>query len=138
LAWSIEHSAGFEDDLRLLRKRFRKVAEDIHDEFKNGPPNGWAIPGFKELLWKARIPSTDLQKGKSHGFRVIYYWDKESPNSCCLGACYFKGDTEDLPIAQVRELFVKVKAVVDRLKAELEKKKKAAEEKPAEDKDPGL
>lgn len=123
MSWTVERSGGFEAWLKPLIKRFRRAGDDIDLAFKTGRPKSDAIPGFYSLLWKGRVASTDLQRGTSGSFRVIYFWDEAAPNYCCLAACYFKGDYENLPLEDVRRLFVTVKARVDRIRAEMAKKK---------------
>jgi mRNA-degrading endonuclease RelE of RelBE toxin-antitoxin system len=117
LGWQVDRCDSYEADLKALLKRFPRAASDIDAAFKDGPPEGaFALPKYKELLWKTRVASSDLNKGKSGGFRVIYYWNRELPNACCLGACYFKGDAEDLPLKEVMRLFTTLRARIARLR----------------------
>ena len=132
MAWTVDRSAGYEDWLKALTKRYKRAGDDIDAAFEQGKPQSDAIPGFGGLLWKARVASTDLGRGKSGSFRVIYYWNEESPNYSCLAACYFKGDYENLPVEEVRKLFVTVKARIDRIRAEAAKEA-AKQSQPAAD-----
>jgi mRNA-degrading endonuclease RelE of RelBE toxin-antitoxin system len=121
--WEIDRDEAFERGLRDFRKRFPHAESDILDEFKDGHPQRTdPLPGYEEKLWKGRVPSSDAKRGKSGGFRVIYYWDKTIPNWCYLCAFYFKGDCATLPAQELSRIFVRVKA---RLRLKDEEKAKA-------------
>lgn len=108
--------------MRKLSKRFPRAEEDVLREFKSGPPQTRVpLPAFQCLLWKARAPSSDLQRGKSGGFRIIYFWDGEMPNFCLLGACYFKGDCEDLAPKEYLRLYGSLRSRLADLKQRHEK-----------------
>lgn len=121
MPWEFERDEAFEKALKDLRKRFPNVEKDVLKAFSSAPPqHTMPLPKFGHKLWKARVASSDLQRGKSGGFRVIYYWDRDSPNWGCIGTCYFKGDMENLPDHELNLLFASVKARVQRF---LEKEK---------------
>lgn len=127
MPWQLEREEAFESSIKALRKRFPNVERDILGEFKNGPPQTSTdpLPAFGRKLWKGRAPASDLNRGKSKGFRIIYYWDQELPNWCCLGIAYFKGDKANLTASELDRLFVSFKAKLDKCKEsvdELEKR----------------
>ncbi|HVY80743.1 MAG TPA: hypothetical protein VG994_07170 [Steroidobacteraceae bacterium] len=111
MPWEFERDEAFEKALRDLKKRFPNVEKDVLAEFESGPPQYTdPLPKFQRKLWKGRAASRDARRGKSGGFRVIYYWDEESPNWACIGTCYFKGDFANLPEHELNRLFISVKA----------------------------
>ena len=113
MPWKIERDDAFERALKELRKRFPNAERDILDAFESGHPSRTdPIPAFEKKLWKGRVGSSDLRRGTSRGFRVIYYWDETFPNLCCLGTFYFKGDCAGVPDAELKRLFVSVEARV--------------------------
>ncbi len=115
MPWEFERDDAFEKALRGLAKRFPNVERDVLKAFESAPPQpSMALPKFHNKLWKGRVASSDLRRGKSGGFRVIYYWEKENPNWCCIGTCYFKGDCENLPDGDLNRLFINVKARMER------------------------
>jgi mRNA-degrading endonuclease RelE of RelBE toxin-antitoxin system len=110
LPWTIERLPAFDKAIGELQKRFPHAEDDILGEFKLGPPKATnALPAYGRKLWKARAGSSDLNRGKSGGFRIIYYWDQELPNHCLLAKAYFKGDQEDLPPAEIVRLYASIK-----------------------------
>jgi mRNA-degrading endonuclease RelE of RelBE toxin-antitoxin system len=128
LPWEIERVEAFEKALKELHKKFPNAERDILDAFKSGhPPRTDALPSYEKKLWKGRVACTDARRSPPNGFRVIYYWDENSPNLCCFGTAYFKGDCEDLPKEEVKKLFVKLQTRFQRL---MEEKNKAAQAPP--------
>ena len=53
------------------------------------------IPGFEDRVWKLRAASTDIRKGKRGGYRLIYYWRRNSPK-LYLVLVYAKVRKEDV------------------------------------------
>jgi mRNA-degrading endonuclease RelE of RelBE toxin-antitoxin system len=127
--WEIERDEAFDKALKSFCKKLPNAGDDVLDAFKDGPPISTdPLPGFQKKLWKGRVKSSDLKKGKSGGLRVIYYWDEALPNWCCIGTVYPKGERENLTAQELDRLFVSFKTKLDRFKifvAEMEAKKKA-------------
>jgi mRNA-degrading endonuclease RelE of RelBE toxin-antitoxin system len=116
LPWTIERLPAFDKAMGELQERFPHAETDILEEFKAGPPQmADPLPAYGRKLWKARAGSKDLKRGKSGGFRIIYYWDKELPNYCVLGTAYFKGDQENLPPNEIVRLYASLKERVGSL-----------------------
>lgn len=116
MPWTIERLPAFDKALGELQKRFPRAEDDILEEFKLGPPRATdPLPTYARKLWKARAGSKDLKRGKSGGFRIIYYWDQELPNYCLLGMAYFKGDQENLPASEIVRLYASLKERVGSL-----------------------
>ena len=66
----------FESEARQLGKRYRRIRLDIQpiiEQLKSGERPGDQIPGMEYLLFKVRVKNSNIQKGKSGGYRVIYY-----------------------------------------------------------------
>lgn len=103
--------------MKSLAKRFPHAERDILAEFQNGPPQFTdALPKYQRLLWKGRAPCTDRNRGKSGGYRVIYYWDQELPNFCLLGTAFCKVDCQDLPPKEYVRLYANLKARLTELR----------------------
>lgn len=116
MPWTVERDEAFVRALKDLSRKFPRAEKDILEEFASGPPQHTdALPSYAHKLWKARVGSTDLNRGRRGGFRVIYYYDAGLPNWCCLGTCYFKGDRETLTAAELTHLFASVKARAERV-----------------------
>ncbi|MEG4075137.1 type II toxin-antitoxin system RelE/ParE family toxin [Microcoleus sp. Pol14C2] len=71
----IELTPRFQRDLRTLAKRYRNIRNDIQpviEQLQAGELPGDRIPGMEYEIFKVRIKNSDIQKGKSAGYRAIY------------------------------------------------------------------
>jgi len=73
---SVILSERFRKDVKQLLKKYRHVREDIQvliDELESGVIPGDQISGAAFPIYKVSVKSTDILRGKSGGYRVIYY-----------------------------------------------------------------
>ncbi len=68
-------SDDFRSRLRTLAKRYRSIRSDLQpllDEIQSGNFPGDRLTKTGSTVFKVRLKNSDLQKGKSGGYRVIY------------------------------------------------------------------
>ncbi|MFM6064966.1 MAG: type II toxin-antitoxin system RelE/ParE family toxin [Microcystis panniformis] len=98
-------SDEFKDRLRTLAKRYRSIRTDLQpliDNLQMGKFVGDHIPGTGDTVFKVRLKNSDIQKGKSSGYRVIY---QLKDNSCVLMLLiYAKSDQTDIPARQIQDI----------------------------------
>ena len=78
---SIYLTSRFKKDLSKLAKRFRSIRQDLApliDQLQGGETPGDLISGVKYQIFKVRLKNSDIQKGKSAGYRFLYYVKKET------------------------------------------------------------
>jgi mRNA-degrading endonuclease RelE of RelBE toxin-antitoxin system len=66
----------FRKDLKNLAKRYRSIRKDLQpliEELQSGNTPGDRLEGLSYQVFKVRLKNSDIQKGKSAGYRVIYY-----------------------------------------------------------------
>ena len=73
----IRFADEFENSLYPLSKRYRNIRKDIEivlEQIQSGNFIGDRIAGLGEdyLVIKVRVKNSNIQKGKSAGYRVIY------------------------------------------------------------------
>ncbi len=98
-------SDDFKTRLRTLNKRYRSIRSDLQpllDELLSGNFIGDQIPGTGYTVFKVRVKNSDIQKGKSGGYRVIY--QLRSDTCVLLVSIYSKSDQNDIPANQIREI----------------------------------
>lgn len=98
----------FDSDLEELKKKFPNAEGDVRkalDEARDGRNRLYPIPLYRGLV-KIRAGSTDQNKGKSGGFRVVYF---NGTKGKCLVAVYAKSQCEDLPRAELNRLLKKAR-----------------------------
>jgi mRNA-degrading endonuclease RelE of RelBE toxin-antitoxin system len=87
----------FQRDLRELAKRYRSIRSDVQpliDQLQAGEIPGDRIAGIKYQVFKVRIKNSNIQKGKSGGYRVIYYL--KNAQGIILTTIYSKSDLTDV------------------------------------------
>ena len=101
-----EVKQSFVKSLKKLENKYRHIKNDLRPilmELEQNPTAGVAIPGFANLIWKIRVNSSDMKRGKSGGFRLIYAL-KEREKLIVLLLLYAKSDQEDVTVAQIKKL----------------------------------
>jgi mRNA-degrading endonuclease RelE of RelBE toxin-antitoxin system len=93
----IDLSPRFKRDLRDLAKRYRQIRSDLQpliEQLQAGELPGDRIAGIKYIVFKVRIRNSGNQKGKSGGYRVIYYF--KAVDKIILATIYAKSDLADV------------------------------------------
>ena len=94
----------FKRDIRELVKRYRSIRSDIQpliEQLQAGELPGDRIAGVKYQIFKVRLKNSNLQKGKSGGYRVIYYVKTEQ--EVILATIYSKSDISDVSNEVIEE-----------------------------------
>src|SRR5436309_15740925 len=71
----------FQRKLRQLAKKYRHIKSDLQpilDQLASGSKPGDQVPGVRYEVFKVRAKNSDASKGKSDGYRLIYYVKSES------------------------------------------------------------
>ncbi len=105
----VEFTAEFELNLRLLAKKYRHIRSDVEPvllDLGAGKSPGDGIRGLGQVLYKVRVQNSDIQKGKSSGYRVIY-WVK-SPALIILVTIYSKTEQSDVSPSVLRRIMGQV------------------------------
>ncbi|MDB9458145.1 type II toxin-antitoxin system RelE family toxin [Dolichospermum circinale] len=108
---SIQFSPEFEKQLHKLSKRYRKIRDDIEPvilQLQKGEIIGDRFIGLGEKyqVYKVRVKNSNIQKGKSGGYRLIYYL--KSATNIILLTVYSKSDQEDIAVAVIQEIIEQV------------------------------
>ncbi len=98
-------SPDFKSQLRKLAKRYRTLRLDLQpllDELQNGNFLGEQISGTNYAAFKVRLKNSDIKKGKSAGYRVIYQMRDNA--SVLLVTIYSKSDESALTASEIRAI----------------------------------
>lgn len=101
----VEYTDAFLSQLRRLSRRYRHIRDDVQPvieqlQASETPGNQIADVGF--TLFKVRIRNRDIQKGKSAGYRLIYYL--KTQEKIILVTIYSKSDQGDIDPATIRRI----------------------------------
>jgi mRNA-degrading endonuclease RelE of RelBE toxin-antitoxin system len=97
----INHSPTFLAWLNEFTKRYPHAPENVTpalEALKQRPEAGSAIPGWRRMVWKLRINSTGIRRGKRFGFRLIYYLEGRTLYPLLIYAKTNKSDVSDQEI----------------------------------------
>lgn len=95
----------FQRDVERLGKRYRRIRLDLQpiiEQLGAGEILGDRIPDMGYTVFKVRVKNSNIQKGKSGGYRVIYYL--KTSDRILLVTMYSKSDRSDINVAEVREI----------------------------------
>ena len=90
-------SSRIEKDIRKLRKKYEGVDRDIEpliQALEAGETPGDRLSGSKYPVYKVRIKNSNNRRGKSGGYRVIYY--TVTPEAVLLTTIYSKSERESI------------------------------------------
>ncbi|BBC26945.1 type II toxin-antitoxin system RelE/ParE family toxin [Pseudanabaena sp. ABRG5-3] len=101
----VETSNNFERQFRILFKRYRKIRSDVQpviEQLQSGEVLGDRLSGLNIMVFKVRVKNSDIQKGKSAGYRLIY--QLEAPTRIILLAIYAKSDQSSISTMEIEEI----------------------------------
>lgn len=95
----------FRNRTRRLRRRFPSIHLDLRpivQRLRNDERPGQRIPRIGYTVYKVRLPNRAARRGKSGGFRVIYY--AQFSDRVILLTIYSKIDETDISAREIQEL----------------------------------
>ena len=101
----VDYTPQFKKELKKLYRKYRAIHEDVQpliESLESGALPGDQVPGIGYPVFKVRLRSTDLTKGKSSGYRVLYYL--RTTTFVVLLRIYPKSLRSDLPSDVIRRL----------------------------------
>lgn len=93
----IEITPKFQRNLKKLIKKYRAIRDDVQaiiEQLEAGNLPGDRISGIEYEIYKVRVRNSDIQKGKSGGYRLIYY--VKTLERLILLTIYSKSEQEDV------------------------------------------
>jgi mRNA-degrading endonuclease RelE of RelBE toxin-antitoxin system len=101
----VEFTPEFKRNLRALSKKYRYIRSDVQptiEELQAGKIIGDQITGTQYSVFKARVRNSDIQRGKSSGYRLIYFL--KTSNLIIFVTIYSKLDQTDISPEQIRRI----------------------------------
>jgi mRNA-degrading endonuclease RelE of RelBE toxin-antitoxin system len=126
----IYESISYKKELKNLNKRYRSIDKDIKpliEQLEAGETPGDRIADNKYPVYKVRVTNSDTRKGKSGGYRVIYY--TITPEAILLTTIYSKSDRRTISNKEVED-------IIGQYELEIEQQETEIVETDSEDSDP--
>lgn len=101
----IEFTPEFKRNLRALAKKYHHIHSDVQpiiDQLQSGKLIGDKVTGTRFTIFKVRVKNKDIRKGKSAGYRLIYYL--QTPQRILLITIYSKTEQSDISAEQIRRI----------------------------------
>jgi len=101
----VQFTPEFKRNLRTLAKKYRHIRDDVApvvEALQAGEMLGDQIPGVGYTLFKVRVRNQDSARGKSGGYRVIYYL--RTSTNIIMVTIYSKTEQADISAAQIRRI----------------------------------
>ena len=101
----IRVTPDFRKQLRKLEKRYRKIKSDLEPilmQIQMGEIVGERLQGIDAEVFKVRVRNSDTNRGKSGGYRVIY-WLK-LPQCVVILDIYSKSDRDDVEVIIIQNI----------------------------------
>lgn len=105
MATSVDISPYFAARLKKLARKYPSVlgqVDALTDQLASDERLGDLIPQVGYEVYKVRLKNPSASKGKSGGFRVIYY--VQLADKLILVALYVKSEQTDISPDQIRQL----------------------------------
>ena len=97
----------FQRNLRQLAKKYRRIKTDVQpilDQLESGSKPGDQVSQVHYEVFKVRAKNSDALKGKSGGYRLIYYAKSES--EVVLITVYSKTEQADIAPEDIRQIIL--------------------------------
>lgn len=114
MLYKIIPTPTFQKDVKEYKKRFKNITKDLDTiigKLALGDLLGDKVPNINlkevnEEIKKVRVINTDSNKGKSNGYRLIYYVVKND-GTIYLLTVYYKKDRENITTKEIEDLIRK-------------------------------
>ena len=106
MKFEIIFTNSFKRRLKKLKKKYPHIKEDLKDllvKIEEGELPGDSVPGLFNKVYKVRCASSDMKRGKSGDYRVIYYLEGLD-KSIYLLTIYSKAERENIPVDLIVEV----------------------------------
>lgn len=104
----LEYTPEFKRATRKLSRRYRSIRTDIEgilNALESGEVLGDLLQHVGCSAYKVRLQNSDNNKGKSAGYRVVYYI--KTASKIVLVTLYSKSDQSDVPADEIERIVAK-------------------------------
>ncbi len=101
----ITFTPEFKRNLRGLAKKYPHIRSDVQpviEQIQHGEFIGDQVQGTGHTIFKLRIRNSDISRGKSGGYRVIYYL--KTAKAVILVTIYSKTEQSDISSAKIKKI----------------------------------
>ena len=101
----VKVSLTFKRNIKTLQKKYRSIRADVEpiiEQLQNGNLPGDRLVGIGHPVFKLRVKNSDIVKGKSGGYRLIYYC--QTAKSLILLTIYTKSEQINIRAEDIKKI----------------------------------
>lgn len=105
------YTPEFKRNVRALARKYPHIRSDVQpviDQIQRGEMAGDKVQGTGYTIFKVRIRNSDVSRGKSGGYRAIYYL--KTPTAVVFVTIYSKTEQSDISPAKIRKIIAEFSA----------------------------
>lgn len=102
----------FSKNIKQLKKKYRKIKDDFEKCIDLLEKEPFAGTFLGNDLYKLRLKSSDISRGKSGGFRIIYYLVTEDKKLYLL-TIYSKSEMETISMDRISKILDELQIKAD-------------------------
>jgi mRNA-degrading endonuclease RelE of RelBE toxin-antitoxin system len=116
----VDKSDKFRKDIKKLRRRYDSIEKDVQpliEQLEAGEIPGDRIVENKYPVYKVRVRNSDTRRGKSSGYRVVYY--TMTPEAILLTTIYSKSDRQNISNKEVEDIIGEYEIAIEQRETEI-------------------
>lgn len=105
----VKVAGRFQRDMKHLKKKYPAVSKEVRgllDQLEEDERPGDKVPGVGHDVYKVRLANPSAQRGKSGGFRAIYY--VQLSDTVLMVTIYSKTEQVDVTPQEIRTILEEV------------------------------
>ncbi len=106
MTYKIQLTASFKRSVKKLKRRYPHIKEDLQEgiELLSQTPQLGVIVPRSGGVRKVRLPNRDAKRGKSGGYRLLYYLEAYEAQTLYLLFVYSKSDRASVTQRELKQL----------------------------------
>jgi mRNA-degrading endonuclease RelE of RelBE toxin-antitoxin system len=105
--YNIIATPKFLKNIKQLMKKYKKIKEDFKEAIETLEQDPFAGKSLGGNIYKLRLKNSDKSKGKSGGYRIIYYVVTEDKKLYLL-TIYSKSEIETIHMTKILEIIEEI------------------------------
>jgi mRNA-degrading endonuclease RelE of RelBE toxin-antitoxin system len=110
----IRLTPNFRQQVRKLEKKYRQLRSDLQpilEQIQSGDIVGDRLQGVGTEVFKVRVRNSDAKRGKSGGYRLIYWL--RLPEYIVLLDIYSKSEQDDIEVETIKSIIAEFENAID-------------------------
>jgi mRNA-degrading endonuclease RelE of RelBE toxin-antitoxin system len=110
----IRLTPDFKRQVRKLEKKYHQLKSDLQpilEQLQSGEIVGVRLQDIGAKVFKVRVRNSDAKRGKSGGYRLIYWL--QLPECVVLLDIYSKSDRDDVEIETIKSIISEFENTID-------------------------